>query len=129
MRINNNLRNYAAVFGGGCLGGVARYGVNLALHDASTLLGTTSVNILGSFLLAFITYGLAQRLSLPNWLILALGTGFVGAFTTFSILTSEFIVTAAANPLRAGIFMIANLGGGLLMGSLGLLAARKWVRA
>ncbi len=76
-------RDAAAVFSGGCLGGAARYGVGLWLHDGTSLLGTTVVNLTGSFLLALITYGLALYVDLPDWLILALGTGFVGGVHHF----------------------------------------------
>ncbi len=42
-------RDAAAVFSGGCLGGAARYGVGLWFHDGTNLLGTTAVNLTGSF--------------------------------------------------------------------------------
>ncbi len=122
------LGEYSAIFLGGCLGGMARYGVGLVLNDGVTLMGTTVVNLIGSFLLAVITYGLAQRLSLPNWLILGLGTGFVGAFTTFSTFMNEAITTAGTNPVRAAIFMLVNLIGGFLLATAGLMLSRKWVR-
>ena len=117
-----------AVFGGGCIGGLARYGLGLMLHDSSTLLGTTTVNLIGSFLLAYITFGVAVRLALPNWLILACGTGFVGAFTTFSTFASEAVLTMTTAPVRALVFMGVNLVGGFVMATIGFNLTRKWVR-
>lgn len=105
-------QNPCAVFIGGALGGVCRWGVDLGLHDAQSMLGTTAVNLIGCFLLTALTYGLAQRLSLPNWLILFLGTGFVGAFTTFS----TFVLNLMQHLNGYGLMIFAlNLLGGVLM--------------
>lgn len=120
----------AAVFAGGAVGGVARYGVSLWLGDADTMLGTTAVNLSGSFLLAFITYGLAMYFDLPEWLILALGTGFIGAFTTFSTLVLNLFKYIAAEPAVAVSMFVLNLVGGLVAAFLGFLLAewtgRRW---
>ncbi|WP_155285965.1 fluoride efflux transporter FluC [Lacticaseibacillus zhaodongensis] len=115
----------AAVFIGGCCGGAARYGIGIWLNDSKTLLGTTAVNLVGSFLLALITYGLAEYFDLPNWLILALGTGFVGAFTTFSTLVLNLVKHVGQQPVYALSIFLLNLIGGLLMALLGYLVA-EW---
>lgn len=101
-----------AVFIGGCLGGVARWGISLWLNDAKTMLGTTAVNLVGSFLLAFVTYGLAVHIDLPSWLLLALGTGFLGTFTTFSTMVLNLCTHFNQAPVAAiGIVLLELVGG------------------
>lgn len=119
-------RDAAAVFSGGCLGGAARYGVGLWFHDGTNLLGTTAVNLTGSFLLALITYSLALYVDLPDWLILALGTGFVGAFTTFSTLFVNVVAHAASQPAFVAVMLVVNLVGGLAAAMLGYWVATAW---
>ena len=117
-----------AVFIGGCFGGVARWGISLWLNDADTMFGTTAVNLVGSFILAFVTYGLAVYIDLPSWLILALGTGFVGAFTTFSTMVLNLDKHVGESPVYAiGIFLLELLVGlGAAFG--GYLCAEAWGR-
>ncbi len=117
-----------AVFIGGCFGGVARWGISLWLNDADTMLGTTAVNLVGSFVLAFVTYGLAVAIDLPSWLILALGTGFVGAFTTFSTMVLNLYKHIGQAPGYAvaifGIELVVGLGAAFA----GYLSAEAWGR-
>ncbi|WP_125704961.1 CrcB family protein [Lacticaseibacillus daqingensis] len=108
-----------AVFGGGAVGGVARYGVGLWLNDSQTLLGTLAVNVLGSLLLALLTYGLAPRASLPDWLILGLGTGVIGAFTTFSTYELNAWQTVGTRPIYAMVVAAVTLGAGLAAAAIG----------
>ncbi|WP_461213618.1 fluoride efflux transporter FluC [Lacticaseibacillus sp. GG6-2] len=115
------MKQWLAVFGGGALGGLARYGVSSVMPAAHGLAATTTVNLVGSFLLAFITFGLARRVDLPDWLILALGTGFVGAFTTCSTLTLEVVTWHAL------VWLIGDVTLGLAAAGLGLWTANKVV--
>ena len=77
---------------GGALGALARYLVTLAVQErllgtpyAGLPLATLLVNVGGSLLLAFLaTLALQDRLG--GFWLLTLGSGFVGAFTTFSTL-------------------------------------------
>ena len=121
-------QNILAVFIGGCFGGVARWGISLWLNDAETMLGTMVVNLVGSFVLAFVTYGLAMYIVLPSWLILGLGTGFVGAFTTFSTMVLNLYKHVGQSPVYAiGIFLLELVVGfGAAFG--GYLCAGAWGR-
>lgn len=116
---------YLAVFVGGCLGGLARYGVGLLLAPAN-LRATLLVNWTGSFLLAFLTYAAAKRFDLPNWLILMLGTGFIGAFTTFSTLMGATVpaMNSSAAVLAFG-YLALSLIGGLLLALAGMFLAER----
>ena len=89
-----------AVFVGGFIGGVMRYGLSSVTMDGQTMVGTTIVNLLGSFLLAVTTYGLDMRFDLPEWLLLGIGTGVIGGFTTFSTLMLDFVNLVATPRLH-----------------------------
>lgn len=130
--MNNNgwyrLGQVSAVFCGGALGGIARYEIGNWIHSANGLLGTSVVNLAGCFLLTFIIYSLDLRFDLLEWQILGLGTGFVGAFTTFSTFTVQYVQGISSNPLGSLIFLLVNLIGGMLCVLLGYLAVTAFGR-
>lgn len=123
MKFKTSLVDLLAVFIGGFLGGLARLVVDQLLHDSVSLLGTTTVDIAGSFLLAFITYGLVIFFDVPNWLIVGLGTGFIGAFTTFSTLVLNLVQNVQGRPDYAMTIFALNLILGLLAALAGYLVA------
>ncbi|GAA5534047.1 fluoride efflux transporter CrcB [Deinococcus aluminii] len=117
---------------GGALGALARYGVNLLVAGrlattswATFPLATLLVNVAGSFLLAFITTLALRGLVSPAWR-LALGTGFVGAFTTFSTFEWESdLMVREGEFTRVSVYVLGNLVLGYIAVLLGrLLAAR-----
>src|SRR5437773_2386329 len=71
---------------GGFFGAIARYSISKYLSNKSILIpiGTLTVNLLGAFLLGIITGTRADTM-----IVLLVGTGFMGAFTTFSTLKLE----------------------------------------
>lgn len=124
MAINwYKLGQFASVFVGGMIGGVGRYEIGNWLN-ANTFAGTTFVNVVGCFFLTFTIYGLDLVIDLPDWLILGLGTGVVGAFTTFSTFALLFVQGIKTQPTAALLFMIFNLIGGFATAILGYIAAR-----
>lgn len=73
----------AAVALGGALGTGARAGLWWVFRDDPWSISTLGINVLGCVLLAWLsTY--AKYRQLPDWLRAGIGTGFAGAFTTFS---------------------------------------------
>ncbi len=77
---------------GGVLGVWARYGLTKAVQSVFTgefPLGTLVVNVLGSFILAFLFVETLERLSLPPAVRTGILTGGIGAFTTFSTFMVE----------------------------------------
>ena len=115
-----------AVFVGGFIGGVMRYGLSSVTMDGQTIVGTTIVNLLGSFLLAFTTYGLDMRFDLPE--LLGIGTGVIGGFTTFSTLMLDFVNLVATHAVYAFLLLSLNLIGGLMAAAGGFFVAKRLPR-
>ncbi len=64
---------------GGIVGAILRHLVSQAVEIESFPLGTLTVNVIGSFVLAAVTF-----LQLGDEALLFIGTGACGSFTTFS---------------------------------------------
>ncbi|WP_027483775.1 fluoride efflux transporter CrcB [Deinococcus pimensis] len=112
---------------GGALGALARFlvgALSAALVARSALAGwpwaTLGVNVLGSFLLSLLVTLVSRGLVDPRWR-LWLGTGFLGAFTTFSTFSLEADDLARrGEPGVAALYVVLSVGLGLL----GVLAGR-----
>ena len=80
------------VAGGGALGAVARYLVNvspLAGVFERFPLATFVINVVGSFLAGFLLILLTDKVAVSEGLRMGLTIGFLGAFTTFSTFEVE----------------------------------------
>ncbi len=77
------LINISAVFFGGGLGAVARYGLGSLLPRSAFPYSTLSVNLLGSLCIGLITGAVLLRTDAQIWRLF-LATGLMGGFTTFS---------------------------------------------
>lgn len=117
-----NIKTIMSVSIGGFLGGITRY-------ELSVLLGGDGIlyaNLIGSFLLAFITYYFIERGLLAAWLNAGIGTGFIGAFTTFSSLVTTIVKLESQGIIASiGYFLVSSLGG-LALALLGFMLARKY---
>lgn len=71
---------------GGALGAVLRFGVGRWLGGRDFPVATLVVNAVGSFVLALVTFAGADQA-----VVLAVGTGACGSFTTFSSFTFETV--------------------------------------
>ncbi|HJA27556.1 MAG TPA: CrcB family protein [Candidatus Limosilactobacillus intestinigallinarum] len=114
------LTNAISVAAFGFAGGICRALLSTAL-DAN---GVLIANLLGCFLLAFLTYYVIERDLLAGWLNAGLGTGLIGAFTTFSSFSTTTIRLAQHSLLRGGGYLLVSMIGGLVMAGLGMLLAR-----
>jgi CrcB protein len=86
------IRDALYVGAGGFLGAVARHLVGAAagrVWSGSFPLGTFVINVSGSFALGLFGTWVLTRGGIPQGLRLAVATGFVGAYTTFSTLEFE----------------------------------------
>ena len=123
---------YLLVGLGGFIGANARFVVARlvgALFETRFPLGTFVINVSGSFLLGVLGTLVAQQV-MPNSesMRLALGVGFLGAFTTFS--TFEFETHALFDDgswLTATTNMFASLFVGLLAVRAGIVVAKTWL--
>ena len=82
----DKILNILAVGLGGALGSMLRYGVTLLFASMSWTgnAATMVVNVLGSFLIGYLSGSLEQ-----GTLLLLLTVGFCGGFTTFSTFSSQ----------------------------------------
>ncbi|GHF63667.1 CrcB protein [Deinococcus metalli] len=114
---------------GGALGALARYALNTLVQSrlaqgswAAFPLGTLLINVVGSFLLG-LTIALNARGLISPELRLAFGTGFVGAFTTFSTFEWESdLLLRSGEGVRSALYIFGNL----LMGYAAVLFGR-WI--
>ncbi|MBS4211212.1 MULTISPECIES: fluoride efflux transporter CrcB [Neobacillus] len=105
----------------GALGAILRYWIGLWLFKGDSFpFSTLTINLIGSFLLAWFTTNLFKRVSLPPMIATAIGTGFVGSFTTFSTLSVETVQLFHDGKVVLGVLYVAiSVIGGLIMSRLG----------
>ena len=123
---------YLLVGIGGFVGANTRFLLARAIGaavDTPFPLGTFIINVAGSFLLGVLGTIVARQLSSESEALrLALGVGFLGAFTTFS--TFEFEthgLLEVGSWLLAGANMIGSLVVGLVALRVGVVMARTWL--
>ncbi|HEX3998844.1 MAG TPA: CrcB family protein [Pirellulales bacterium] len=118
--------DFLAIGAAGFLGAMVRYLVALlsvwAFGVSYGFVGTMIINITGSLFLGWFVVVTEARIVLPGALKLAIGVGFVGAYTTFSTFcvdSMRLMEGAAYNK-----FAVNVLGSVLI----GLIAARLGMR-
>lgn len=118
---------YFALSVGGALGAITRY----FLYQSTTHWGITvpyatlMINLVGCFILGFFFTITLDYLTLSLALRAGFGTGFVGAFTTFSTFSVENVQLLQQGHVPLSLFyMFASLLGGLLFTGLGIYGAR-----
>jgi CrcB protein len=117
---------WVAFVAAGAVGAPVRYLVDGAIADrtgGAFPWGTFVVNITGSLLLGFLT-GLALYHGFPATPKVVLGTGFCGAYTTFSTHTFETVRLLEDGALRdAARNALGTLAAGTAAAALGLALA------
>lgn len=103
---------YLAVGIGGVIGALLRYSISIWFINLgySYTMGTLCVNLMGCFVLGYLQ-GIAKVYELPRWLVTGVGTGMIGAFTTFStfsidviqLIREGFIIPACTYALASSI--------------------------
>ena len=118
-----------AVLVGGVLGTLARHGLSLALPGGPWPAGTFAADLLGALLLGALLAGLARAgddTGRRRLLRLGAGTGFLGAFTTYSALAVETdLLLRDGRPLLAAAYAGATVLGGLLLSATGIVLATR----
>lgn len=118
----------AAVAGGGCLGASARYGIDRLIPTPTHGFpwSTFVINVSGAFLLGLLLVLLIERLPPSRYARPFLGTGFLGAYTTFSTYMVETVLlTRAGYADRATAYLLGSLVIGLFAAWLGMAIGRR----
>ena len=119
---------------GGALGALLRLAVAEALPTSprSWPTATFVTNLLGAFLLGVLLEVLARRgpdTGHRRTVRLALGTGLLGAFTTYSTLATEAVLLGRdGRPGLAVAYGTASALGGLASAAVGITVVARWRR-
>jgi CrcB protein len=113
----------------GFVGAVARFLLGLScarLFGPGFPIGTMIINLTGSFFLGwFATYS-TTRAPISDTLRLAIGVGFVGAYTTFSTLTFDtHVLWQRGDIAKAAVNLVGSLALGMVAVHLGIALARR----
>jgi CrcB protein len=121
-----DIRELAAIFAGGAIGGCLRTGlvVLAPTHQEAWPWATFAVNVVGSFMLGYFITRLQERLPISAYRRPLLGTGLCGALTTFSTFQLDLLRLIDKAPGLALLYA----GGSLLAGFAGVALGTAIVR-
>jgi len=112
-----------AVFVAGAAGAVCRYLLDGAVQErweGAFPMGTFVVNLSGALTLGIVAGFVATHADVPTSIRVVGGTGFVGAFTTFSTLSWESLrLQREGAPRYAAINIVGSTTAGLILASCG----------
>lgn len=111
-----------AVTLGGGLGSALRYLVSTPLNERMPAVGTATVNIVGSLALGVLV-GWSSTREGSGTLRLALGTGLLGGFTTFSAWMAE-VADVGDRPGRLALTVLVPVVAGIAAAAVGLRLGR-----
>lgn len=121
-----------AVLCGGFLGGLAREGVAVLWPGGALPWAVLAVNVVGAFVLAAVVEVVGVRMLQTNPVLAVrltrplLGTGFCGAFTTFSSLAVALDLDLRdGRPVAAVLYLLLSLTLGVAAAGLGSVTARR----
>ena len=89
--------------------------------------GTLIVNVVGSFVLGFLSIILIQKLHVPVPMRLAILVGFLGSFTTFSTFSMDVLnAYLLGQNLKALVYIVSSLSTNIIGVWLGYLFAKSF---
>ncbi|MCY8532413.1 CrcB family protein [Bacillus vallismortis] len=118
------MKMYSAVFIGGALGALLRYGINMWIQTDQFPAATWLENAAGSLLLGILTGFFMIRAKRPL-LSAFIGTGFCGGFTTMSTFSKETVILLQAQSSLAILYAAVSLTAGIVLALIGVLAGRR----
>ncbi|MFX3623897.1 MAG: fluoride efflux transporter CrcB [Ectobacillus sp.] len=124
---------YVMVGLAGIVGAILRYMLGFAVQSVWTgffPFATWTANMIGSFLLAFLTASFFRSRKIHPYAVSALGTGLIGSFTTFSTFSVETVqLLRNGKMVIALMYVLLSIAGGLAMAWLGLQTGNKAFRS
>ena len=118
---------YVALFG--AFGAVTRYWISSNLSAELFPYNTLLINITGCFLLAVTVKYLTTLPNISKNLVIGIGTGFIGSFTTFSTFSTEvFLMITRGDSFLAACYIFASIMGGFLSAALGFYVSSRMIR-
>jgi len=120
--------DYLAVAAAGFLGTVTRAILGKLMQtgfDIPFPVGTLVINLTGCFILSFFLHITIERLTINPRLRLAVGTGFLGAYTTFSTFAVESInLLRTGHPWLSLAYILSTSLGCILLAWIGAVLSR-----
>lgn len=124
----NVMNNIAMIAIGGALGAVSRYGLSqlaINLFGKGFPFGTLIANFVGSLCMGLL-FALIENGSLAPQVRMAVGVGFLGAFTTFSTFSLDTVLMIQSGEIQKALLnIIFNLGLCLMAVFIGLWLGSK----
>lgn len=124
--------NVGLVTAGGALGTGLRYLITTVTpHWAGVPVATLGINVVGAFLLGALLELLADRGIDAGWsrrIRLAVGTGGLGGFTTYSALATDTATLAGIHPASAMAYALATVLIGAIASAAGIWLSRGHLR-
>jgi fluoride exporter len=117
-----------AVAAGGLLGAPARYGLGALLptRDDGFPWATLLINVSGALLLGILVVVAVERFPSSRYARAFFGTGFLGAYTTFSTyMVQTVLLTKDGHAIRATAYLLATVVVGLLASWFGLVLGHR----
>ncbi|MDA8263122.1 MAG: fluoride efflux transporter CrcB [Actinomycetota bacterium] len=117
---------------GGALGALSRYAISLALPTPAGKMpwGVFLINISGALALGFLLTLLVEQFPRSRMARPLMGTGFIGAYTTFSTWMVDTVALVRGGAVATALaYLVLSLVSGLAAVVVGMAAARTLVRA
>ncbi len=122
------MREFVLIGAGAVLGANLRYWITVVVATRLGSIfpyGTLFINISGSFVLGFALTLIASRLQVDPGYRLLIGTGFLGAYTTFSTFSYDTVGLLERGDLFLALLNAgASVFGSILAAYLGVVVAR-----
>ncbi|GLC89173.1 fluoride efflux transporter CrcB [Lysinibacillus piscis] len=116
------MKVFVAIGAGGFLGALCRYKLSLLFQQEGFPFTTLSINLIGCLCLAWLFTTFTKRTAF----VTGIGTGFLGAFTTFSTFSLETLrLLQQGHAVQAICYSMISVSGGLTCAWLGTTLARR----